>query len=67
LFYSNELQRSHARIEPCNLPRSVLTLWVTAVSCEILIEIRKLQATLSGQLKFLATSNEAPKLMLNWQ
>jgi len=28
LFHSNELQRSHAQPEPCNLPRSVLTLWV---------------------------------------
>jgi len=25
LFHSNELQRSHAQPEPCNLPRSVLT------------------------------------------
>jgi len=25
LLYSNELQRSHARPEPCNLPRSGLT------------------------------------------
>ena len=36
------------RREPCNLPRSVLTQWVKAVSCEILIEIRKLQARMSG-------------------
>ena len=28
LFHSNELQRSHAQPEPCNLPRSVLTQWV---------------------------------------
>jgi len=28
LFHSNELQRSHAQPEPCNLPGSALTLEV---------------------------------------
>jgi len=26
LFHSNELQRNHAQPQPCNLPRSALTL-----------------------------------------
>jgi len=29
LFNSNELQRSHAQPEPCNLPRSVFSQWVS--------------------------------------
>ncbi len=33
LFHSNELQRSHAPPEPCNLPRSALTQLVSESIC----------------------------------
>jgi len=33
LFNSNELQRSDAQSEPCNLPRRVVTQWVKGRNC----------------------------------
>jgi len=54
------------RPEPCNLPRSVLTQWVKAFGCEIPIEIRKMQARMSGQLRFLAACRTFSVRSVGW-
>ena len=51
-MYSEELQRSHARPEPCDPPRSALTQLVTITRMKTLLSIKCLNVRQAVNCRF---------------